>query len=132
VLNWAELDRWFDDELLSASGHDVFAQPFPTDKGYQVFTGSKGSLCVYRIENKDSYLDAIAEVSWVPRPFLTSKRANVAEDKHYASRYRKVLAQIRFSDSFLTMIYQSRYATHFYSREELASFKQRWSVGLAV
>lgn len=126
-LNWSELDRWFDNDLLVASGHDVFEQPFPRDKGYQVLSKGGSKLLVYRVENMETILDAIAELSWVLPSLLVLQKTNVSHDKIYGETYRNVVKNLKFSDAFLDRVYGSRYATHFYSASEIATYRSRWS-----
>lgn len=121
------LDRWFDEDLLTASGHDVLAEPFAKNIGYKTFRGGRGDLSVYRLENFDSILGTLSDALEVPEILLELKKANIASDKKYADRYREVLSEIRFSDPFIEGIYQTRYATHFYSPVEIDGFKSRWS-----
>ncbi|MFK5920723.1 MAG: putative capsular polysaccharide synthesis family protein [Verrucomicrobiota bacterium] len=121
------LDRWFDEDLLAASEHNVLSKPFPKEIGYKTFRGGKGDLSVYRLENFDSILEALGDVLEISESLLELKKANIAEDKNYAEKYREVLSDISFSDSFIEKIYQSRYAKHFYTSSERESYKSRWS-----
>ncbi len=125
-LNIRKLDRWFDENILTTSGHDVFAEPFPKDTGYKTYRGGKGDLSVYRLENFDSILGALGDVIEVPSICLEIKKENIATEKTYAEQYRTVLSEIHFSDAFIDKIYQTRYATHFYSPSEIEQFKARW------
>lgn len=127
-FSWAELDQWFDSELKLASGHDVFDRPFPKEKGYEVFSKGGNSLLLYRLENMDTILDAISELTWVPPSVLNLQKTNIGEKKSYGTAYHHVVSNLKFSASFLDRVYSSRYATHFYSASELASFKSRWSM----
>ena len=126
-LNWAELDQWFDNELLEASGHDVFERPFPIEKGYDVFCKGGTRLLVYRLENMDTILDSIAELAWVFPSTLNLQKTNVGNEKSYGDTYRHVVKNLKFSDAFLNRVYGSRYATHFYSASEIAAYRSRWS-----
>ena len=126
-INILELDRWFDENLLSITGHDVLGETFPGDKGYKLYRGRGGDLCVYRLENFDSILGALGDLIEIPSICLELKKENIATEKAYAEKYREVLSGISFSDSFIDKIYRTRYATHFYSPAEIEKFKARWS-----
>jgi hypothetical protein len=126
-LNWAELDQWFDNELLVASGHDVFERPFPIEKGYDVFCKGGTRLLVYRLENMETLLDSIAELAWVLPSILHLQKTNIGKEKSYGDAYRNVVKNLKFSDAFLDRVYGSRYATHFYSATEIAAYRSRWS-----
>ncbi len=54
-------------------------------------------------------------------------RVNVAADKDYSDLYLDFLAAIRPSDEVLDRAYGSDLVRHFYSPEEIASFRARWS-----
>lgn len=52
----------------------------------------------------------------------------VSSQKPYAQAYKALKQNIRFDDDFLDMMYNSKYAQHFYTAEELEQFRARWGV----
>jgi len=54
-------------------------------------------------------------------------RHNVGENKPYKRIYKKILETLTVPERLLDKIYNSKYAQHFYTDDEIASFKNRWS-----
>jgi len=116
---------FFDTEFKRALGLDVFAIPFSTAKGYQIYKGAPADTLLLRAENLvQSAREAFAEFLGIPEFELTN--ANLSEEKGYARIYRSVLNTIVLPDAYLQKMYNSQYATHFYSRDEIAAFQAKW------
>jgi predicted site-specific integrase-resolvase len=104
---------------------DVYGQPFPHQKGYEIYHGKNNSrLLLIRLED----LDRVGQK--VLGDFLNVKKfqlvhANVAEKKEYSDLYRD-FKKIPLPASFLEKMYASRYARQFYTDEEINGFYQKW------
>ena len=44
----------------------------------------------------------------------------------YAENYRRFIETLRPPKDYLDQMYDSRFARHFYSRDEIVSFRARW------
>jgi hypothetical protein len=116
---------WFDAELKTTLGIDVFQHPFPVERGYAVVAAGDISLLVLRSELEDRQkADAIAK-------FLGLKdfkilRSNVTSEKAHGPLYEEFKRCIRVPDDLLKQLYESKYARHFYSDEERARLRARW------
>jgi Putative capsular polysaccharide synthesis protein len=116
---------WFDHELKAVLGFDVYAMPFSASKGYAIYESDQVDVLVLRIED----LRARAEQAF--REFFAFERfelidTNIAEEKTYADLYRRFAKTVDLPDSYLSRMYNSKYAQHFYTEGELAAFKRSW------
>lgn len=117
---------WFDHEVRDTLGIDVFAQPSPAEPGWMTAENPPFRLLVLKLEADDVVL-AKALGSFVGVDDLELVRANVGAEKEYAKDYAEFKRRIRLPGEYLDRMYGSRYAKHFYTDEELASFRKRWS-----
>jgi hypothetical protein len=69
--------------------------------------------------------------SFLGLPDLHLERRNVGKRKYYAASYGEVTRSLRLPEPLLDQIYGSRLARHFYSDQEIAAFRERWSAKTA-
>jgi hypothetical protein len=117
--------EWFDREILPATGIDVFAEPFPHEKGWQIISDR---LLIIRCEESDSTKET-ALSTFLGRP-VTLGRANVGSEKTYADDYER-LKCLPLPPDYIDRMLNSRYAAHFYSQEEREVLRCRW-LGLSA
>ena len=116
---------WFDDELKSVFGVDVFKQPFPRETGYCVYEGEMADVLLIRLEDLGRcQTEAIREFLGIDD--FQMKKANVGKDKSYSEAYSRMLSSIRLPEAYIEQMYQSKYTQHFYSSDEIAKFSHRW------
>jgi putative capsular polysaccharide synthesis protein len=116
---------WFDSELKSVFGLDVYDAPFPVAKGYGLYANDNAAVLVVRAEDLDRVAaDAFREFLGIEK--LTLSAANLAQQKPYARLYRRFIEQVELPSEYLSRMYESRFARHFYAEEELAAFSRKW------
>lgn len=118
---------WFTTELQPTTGIDVYARPFPTEKGFQQYESGRFRMLLIRFEDLPMVgPDSLARFLGldVPVPLV---KANVASQKWYSDVYQRFLAEAQIPELVLDQAYKSRQALHFYTREELQAFRCRWS-----
>jgi len=116
---------WFDDELARVFDVDVYAQPFPTAQGYARYGSERADVLLLRLED----LDRCARTAFgefLGLQGFALRHQQVAEEKAYASLYRRFRAALRVPEPQLDRIYGSRYGQHFYTDAERAGFRSRW------
>lgn len=117
--------RYFDDEVKTVFGIDVFAGEFPRHTGYQILKAEQADLLIIRLED----LDRVAEPAFNEVLGLQSFRlqpANVSADKIYAPLYKAFQRQLNPPDAYLDLLYNSTFARHFYTDAEIQTFRSRW------
>jgi len=118
--------RYFDDEVKTVFGIDVFASEFPQQRGYQVINGEWADMLIIRLED----LDRVAGQAFGDFLGLADFRlqhANVAAGKTYAPLYKEFQRKLNPPADYLGNLYQSRFAQHFYSAEEIQAFRKKWA-----
>lgn len=118
--------RWFDDELRAVFGVDVYARPFPHDVGWQVLESPRARVLLIRFEDMRRVFPEAIDALLGCGP-LELRSENVSEGKRHGSVYRRMVDEGRLPDDYLDRMYSSRYARHFYTDEERAAFRARWS-----
>ena len=117
---------WFDSELKPVFGVDVYASEFPKAKGYEIYEGKYADVLLLRLENLNTCVHvAFKEFLNLDEIILVSE--NLSRSKDYFSAYNQFLTSIVLAPSYFDRMYESRYATHFYTSEEIDGFRRRWS-----
>ena len=125
--NFIERD-WFRDELLSATGINVYESPFPTDVGATTLRNANYFALILRTENiADVAGVAVANHFDIPSPLSITHQNRTASSAN--SPYNDFLERGRLSPNLVREVYQTPMARHFYSAEELVAFTQRWTEG---
>jgi hypothetical protein len=122
--------RWFDHELRSVFGLDVYEHDFDKERGYTtlIHEATRIPVMVIRMENLDAVMsDGLPSYLGLSEP-IPILRANVGEGKWYGDAYRQVVESLRLSHEVCERIYSSRYVRHFYTEDEIATFIQRWTL----
>ena len=117
---------WFDDELKEMFGVDVYARPFPADRGWDVYENDRARVLLIRQENLDALADALGALCRVEPSSFDVVPCNIGEDKAYAQQYGIVKKTLRLSEQELDSIYSLPYVRHLYTSKEIEGFKMRW------
>jgi hypothetical protein len=120
--------RYFDDEIRTVYGIDVFESVFPRDKGFRIYQSDNADLLLIRLENLDVCANS-AFKAFLGIEDLSLVKTNVASNKVYAPLYRAFKRSIRLPQDYVDRMYDSTYSRHFYSEEEIHQFRQRWTPG---
>lgn len=120
---WAE--EWFDSQLRDPFGLDVYAVPFDTARGYQIYRHGTIGLLLMRLEDLNRVApDAMREFLGLEDFQLVQR--NVAEDKTVGTLYRDFRKALRLSPEYVREMHSSRYARQFYTPQELNASIERW------
>ncbi|MEB3214130.1 MAG: putative capsular polysaccharide synthesis family protein [Leptolyngbyaceae bacterium] len=119
---------WFDRELKTTFGIDVFEHPFDPEQGYQVIQTDQVDLLLLRLEDLNQVGEGVvSEFLGLPSP-LKLKNRNQRDRQKIADLYSYVKANLDLPRPVCRKIYESRYATHFYSPAERKAFINTWAV----
>jgi hypothetical protein len=116
---------WFDEQLKAVFGLDVYTERFPREKGYAIYENDHARALVVRLEDLRSCADA-AFGEWLGVGRFELLDANATEPKATGALYRRFVETVDLPAEYLSRMYESRYARHFYSAQELGSFRRRW------
>jgi len=126
-FNHDSIFHWFDIEMKGAFGFDIFSHPFDRSNGYGIYEWDGHRLLVLQFERLSQLTDVIRDFLGLPQFVLS--RENVGDARDYGAIYKRFREPIRFDDVFLDRMYDNRFVRHFYSEEDIAAFRQRWSTG---
>lgn len=116
---------WFDKEMKSVLGIDVYQYPFPKGKGYLTIKHGNFELLIVKLEVDDSVKEkAISDFLGIEDFRLT--KSNVAQDKIYARTYADFIKTLQLPESYVRIMCNSEYMRHFYSDTEIESIRSKW------
>jgi hypothetical protein len=118
--------NWIDHELDAVFGTDTFAEPFPTEVGWQLIEGERARVAIIRYED---LARATAPAIEALLGFRVGElvAANKSSNKAYGDNQTALTDSLVLPPAYLDMMYESKYATHFYSDEERAAMRARWT-----
>ncbi|MDH3380722.1 MAG: putative capsular polysaccharide synthesis family protein [Gammaproteobacteria bacterium] len=116
---------WFDAEFRPMLGVDIFATPFPRERGYATIDQGRVRVLILKAELEDE-VKASAISEFLGLNDLEIVRSNVTSDKSFGVQYKKFKRQLRLPVGLLSKLYDSRFATHFYTTTERAQYRLRW------
>jgi len=116
---------WFDTEFEDIFHIDVLSSEFPVDEGYKIYEGDYADVLLMRLESLNACVaKALIELLGIEKVNLVN--TNVAEKKWYGSIYKEFKDTIALPGDYINTMYDWKYARHFYSREELEKFREKW------
>ena len=116
---------WFDVELRRVFDVDVFSSSFPTDKGYAIYEVPRARVLLLRLEDLDkNYANAFNDFMQVQDFKLV--RDNTGSSKTYSDLYNSFVRDLPLPAEYMDKAYESKYARHFYTEEEIGIFRARW------
>jgi len=122
---------WFDEIFKPAAGIDVYATPFPKQKGYKIYEGERYRALVIRTEDLGKKLaKALVEFLGLPDDVMIPvehKARGQEEVPSIARLYTDFLEKVAMPDWYIERMYGSKYAKHFYSKAALERFTKRWA-----
>ena len=118
--------KWYFDEILEPFGIDVYATPFDHARAHQTYRSDRADLIIFPFDLPDPRKAALIAEFLGIAPF-TLHRTNEAADRADAALYKRFIAEARLDDTYLDWMYGSRFARHFFTPDQLAALRARWS-----
>ena len=117
--------NWFDENILRYFDIDVYEKPFP-ESGIALYCSGNVELLVIRQDIGDKQKEqAIRE--FLDLPNFKLKNTNVGEQRDYSSLYSEFKKKAVLPGSYLDEMCASKYIKHFYSANEIAEVRRKWS-----
>ncbi|MGV2829104.1 putative capsular polysaccharide synthesis family protein [Myxosarcina sp. GI1(2024)] len=116
---------WFDRELKTVFGVDVFAKKFDPDKGYEIYQGEKADVLLLKLETLNRCANNAFREFLQLENFTLSKK-NIGRNKLYKQVYKSFLNDIKLPEAYIEEMYTSQFVRHFYSNSEINYFTNRW------
>lgn len=118
------LDRWYDDQIKALWEIDVYNTLFPSQNGFQIYHAANVSLLVIRLEDLN-YVAVSAFKQFLNIPEFHLMSVNIGDKKPYSKLYKEFRSR-PLREKYVDEAYSSRYANHFYTRDELDAFRRKW------
>jgi hypothetical protein len=119
--------RWFDCEFLKFTGIDVYQNVFDHKQKRQQVNSGRFEVLIVRTEDfgvEEVLLKNLSQ--FVNKPIRQLITSNETSSKNSGNLYKEVKAKFKLPTQLLDEIYSSKYCLHFYSQDEINSFKLRW------
>jgi len=123
--------QWYETEFNSALNVDVYAHPFDVERGVGSFQQGLYDVLILRTETADR-VKAQAVSEFLDIPHFEIQRVNQAEKRDYAEIYNAFKTQIALPKQHLDTIYNSPYATQFFTEKERQSLRDKWGEKASV
>lgn len=120
-------NRWLSNDLGNTFGIDVYSRRFPCERGWCIDENCDARVLLIRQESLDNLPSALGALYNLDASTFHVTSVNTAAAKPYAVQYESVKDMLRLRTADLNEIYSLPYVQHFYSRDEIRSFKDRWS-----
>jgi hypothetical protein len=118
--------EWFDREIKSVFGIDIFNKEFDKSRGYQTYNNGNAELLVLRLEDLNSHgIHGLKSFLGIPDLTLTSQ--NIRTETQVAGKYKYVLKNLRIDREVCEQIYSSSFVKYFYSDEMIEHMISKWS-----
>jgi len=119
-------EKYFFGHYKDIIGINILEYPFQTEKGFSIIKKENVELFVYRLENLSNiFTDGMEEYLGIPA--LSLKTVNVGENDSQKKEYKMAKTNIRLDKEFLQDVYSSSLVKHFYSKDEIDSFIEKWA-----
>lgn len=121
------IQNFFEEEFEKKMSIPILSLPFDKERGYSEYKISdQVELAVYQLEKLNQlYPDIIS--------FLKLKEGTKpikdhdSGSKFYHQYYQQAVKEIKFDKDYFDWSYDSVFAKHFYTDEQIEQFKKRWS-----
>jgi hypothetical protein len=117
--------NWFDEELNTVFGVDVYQSSFPKEVGYKFYSGERVDIILLKLEYlnhiyNDAFRDFIGPINFN----LVSE--NTSQIKGYYPIYKRFVENVQLPRPYIENIYSTKYVHHFYSQAEIQRFRNKW------
>ena len=119
--------EWFNKELKTVFGIDVFAEPFSLETGYAVYSKANVEVLVIRLEDlSEKGPKAISDFLKLENP-LVLKHNNSRDNSKDKEAYQEVQKSVSLSLSTCKKIYSNDFVKHFYNESMINTFLSKWT-----
>jgi len=118
--------EWFDKEIQSNFGINVYDSDFDVEKGYQFYENGKAKLLLMRIDSLNDRFNEACQLFFSDTQTFYLEKDNISDDKFYNDSYRSMTKKCEISDKQLNGIINSKFVHKFY-HDKITKIKDRWA-----
>jgi hypothetical protein len=116
---------WYEENFQKYFNIDVFAAPFPKEKGRVILSNSNVKILLMKSELSNAVKEkVIGEFLGIENFRLENE--NVSDNKLYKDASARFKHEVKLPASYLDKVYNSPYARHFYTDEEIKVARSKW------
>ena len=116
---------WFDRQFRPLTRIDVYKEPFPIDRKWQIYRRGFIRVLLYRFDLKRSEQAKLIS-SFLGIQLGEIKPQNQGKDKVYAELYSRFRESVKLPEQYIGRMHNSRFAQHFWSPQELKVAADKW------
>ena len=116
---------WFDRQFRPLTRIDVYKEPFPIDRKWQIYRRGFIRVLLYRIDLKRSEQAKLIS-SFLGIQLGEIKPRNQGKGKVYAELYSRFRESVKLPEQYIGRMHNSRFAQHFWSPQELKAAADKW------
>ncbi len=121
---WHDEFYWFDREIKSGLGIDVYNHPFDKETGYTIISEGKIEVFLGKLELLEDYIDALGDFVGAE---LKMVKANAASKKWYSMTYKAFRKHVQIDRKYVMHYLEGNpRVDHFYTHKEKSVFYQEW------
>lgn len=118
------MQSWFEDELETGLGINIYDYPFDKEAGYQIIKVDECEILLYRLESMNSLEKVFGEFLGIENfKFI---KDNEGKFKWYNDSYQNFKKYVTMPQEYIDISYNSKYMKHFYTEEEILKFREKW------
>lgn len=119
------IQNFFEKEFEERLGICLYDYPFDKERGYSIIDVNGIEIFIYQIEKLNEiykelfqFLNIDTSAKLIP--------GNEAKSKYYYRYYLEAQKEITISHQYFDFCYHTEYVNHFYSKEDIQKFKEKW------
>jgi len=117
--------EWFDTNLRTTFGLDVFSEDFPTEKKWKIYQNKSVRILIYRSDlERSAQLDIISKFVGSKIPGWT--QSNISSDKDYGDLYKSFIGSVKLPEIYISVMCNSKFCRKFWSSKEIETIKERF------
>ena len=125
IINHSFALNWFDEHFKPLTRIDIYKQPFPIDRKWQIYRRGFTRVLVYRNDLKRSeQTKLISRFLGIQMDEIRPR--NTTKNKDYAEPYSRFRESVKLPEQYIRRMHDSRFAQHFWSQEELKEAADKW------
>ena len=122
---WVEEFMWFDEHFGRQLGVDIYKHPFDRERGYEIVTCRNYNIFIGKLEKLHQFLPALK--NFVGNENIQFARDHSSAQKWFSMAYKEFIKRVQIPEKYYIHYYEDNERfKHFYSDEEITSYRHRW------
>ena len=118
------IQNFFDKQFFKYNKINILDYPFDKTAGYSVIHLGQADIFIYQLERMNDIKGALGDFLGIPNICYINE--NIGDDKWYSRVYRKAMENLELTKEYIDSTYSSPLVTHFYSSDDIKSFREKW------